>query len=72
MSARVQFKTEPRLLSHVKNLLEGYDNLTVMTVVNAQEGLFELIFPEGPEREVVSIMEEIKKEIRDLENIKAA
>ncbi len=63
VSKRLQYKTESRLLSHVKNLLEGYDNLTLMTIVNAKEGHFELIFPEGRKDEVVSIMEGIGKEV---------
>ena len=63
MSHRLQFKTESRLLSHIKNLLEGYDNLTMMTIVNAKEGQFELIFPEGRKEEVLSTMEGIGKEV---------
>lgn len=63
VSERLQFKTEPRLLAHVKNLLEGYDNLALMTIVNGREGHFELIFPEGRKNEVVSIIEGIGKEV---------
>lgn len=68
MSSRRRFRTEPRLLSHIKNILEGYDNLTVMSTVDAKEGLFELIYPESEEGEVLIVMKGIEKEV----NVEAA
>ena len=63
MSSKRQFKTEARLLSHIKNILEGYDNLTLMSTVDAKRGLFDLIYPESREEEVLSVMEGIKEEV---------
>lgn len=59
----LQYKTLPSNLVRIKNLLEGYDNLTVMTTINAVEGLFELKFSGNNLDEVIKIMEGIKKEI---------
>ena len=63
MSLKRQFKTKARLLSHIKNILEGYDNLTLMSTVDAREGIFDLTFPESREEEVLRVMKGIKKEI---------
>lgn len=63
MSSKRQFKTEARLLSHIKNILEGYDNLTVMSTVDARRGVFDLFFPESREEEVLRVMEGIKREV---------
>ncbi len=63
MSSKRQFKTEGRLLSHIKNILEGYDNLTVMSTVDAKRGLFDVIYPESREEEVLIVMKGIKGEI---------
>lgn len=63
MSSKRQFKTEGRLLSHIKNILEGYDNLTVMSTVDAKMGLFDVIYPESREEEVLIVMKGIKEEV---------
>lgn len=63
MSLKRRFKTEPCLLSKVKNLLEGYDGLTLMTAVEPKKGIFELLFTEGMVAELDSVMEGIGKEV---------
>ena len=63
MSLKRRFKTEPPLLSKVKNLLEGYDGLTIMTAVEPKKGIFELLFTEGMAEEVDSVMKGIGKEL---------
>lgn len=63
MSLKKRFKTEPPLLSKIKNLLEGYDGLTIMTAVKPKEGIFELLFTEGMAAEVSTVMEGIAAEI---------
>ncbi len=63
MSLKRRFKTEPPLLSKVKNLLEGYDGLTIMTTIEPKEGIFELLFTEGMAGEVDLITKGIGKEI---------
>jgi len=63
MSLKRRFKTGPPLLSKVKNLLEGYDGLTIMTAVEPKNGIFELVFTEGMAKEVDSVMEGIGKEL---------
>ena len=67
MSLKKRYKTEPASLSRIKNLLEGYDNLAVMSTVDAKEGLFELKFPECLKEEVLSVMGGIREavEIRE-------
>jgi len=63
MSLKRRFKTESRLLSKVKNLLEGHDGLTIMTAVEPKNGIFELTFTEGMAKELDSVMEGIGKEL---------
>ena len=63
MSLKRRFKTEPPLLSKIKNLLEGYDGLTLMTTTEPKEGIFELLFTEGMAAELDSVMEGIGKEV---------
>ncbi|MBE9536035.1 MAG: DUF4911 domain-containing protein [Proteobacteria bacterium] len=63
MSLKRRFKTEPPLLSKIKNLLEGYDGLTIMTAVEPKKGIFELIFTEGLAAELDSVIKGIGKEV---------
>ena len=63
MSLKRRFKTDPPLLSKLKNLLEGYDGLTIMTALEPKDGIFELLFTEGMEAEVDTVMEGIGKEL---------
>jgi len=63
-----RYKSESRFLSHIKNLVESYDNVAVMTAVDAKDGVFELQFPDGLKNDVWNMMEGIKAEteIREL------
>lgn len=63
MSLKRRFKTEPPLLSRVKNLLEGYDGLALMTTIEPKEGIFELLFTDGMAADVNLVMEGIGKEL---------
>jgi hypothetical protein len=63
MSLKRRFKTEPPLLSKIKNLLEGYDGLTLMTTLEPKEGIFELLFTEGMAAELDSVIKGIGKEV---------
>lgn len=71
MSLRLRYKTEPHNLSFVKNLLEGYDDLAVMSAIDPKEGIFELICPAGLQDELKKVVCGIKREVRlkELRNI---
>jgi hypothetical protein len=63
MSLKRRFKTAPPLLSKVKNLLEGYDGLTIMTAIEPKNGIFDLLFPEEMAQELGSVIKGICKEL---------
>lgn len=63
MSLKRRFKTEPPLLSKVKNLLEGYDGLTIMTALEPKVGIFELLFTVEMAAELDSVINGIGKEL---------
>jgi len=62
--SRQLYKVAAYDLFYIKNVLEGYDNVTVMTTVSAKEGIFELVYPEGMALEVKRIIEKIKEEVQ--------
>ncbi len=56
-------QADPKTLSHIKNLLEGYDHLAVMSTVDGKKGIFELLFTEGMSGEVAAAMDGIRGEV---------
>ena len=66
MLKRRRYKTGHRSFAYIKNLLEGYDNLAIMTVLDGSKGLFDLKFDESMTQEVTTIINSISKEV-DLE-----
>jgi len=58
-----QYKAPRKSLSHIKNLFEGYDNLLVMSMIDAKNGIFTLIFSETMSSEARKVIEGIKKEV---------
>ncbi len=64
MPSRLRYKAASCSLAKIKSLLEGYDNLAIMSTIDAREGLFELKFPEVIGDEVKMVMEGISEEVK--------
>ena len=58
----LRYKTSTAGLARIKNLLEGYDNLALMTIKDTRDGIFELIVTEGMLDEVKDVMNAIREE----------
>ena len=58
-----QYKAPRKSLAYIKNLFEGYDNLLVMSMIDAKNGIFTLIFSEEMSNEARKVIEGIKKEV---------
>ena len=61
----MQYQVDPSQLSYVKNLLEGYDNLGLMTTLDGQRGIFEIKAPlsmiKETERVVATIIQALER-----------
>ena len=63
-----RYKTRRQSFAHIKNLLEGYDNLAIMTILDGSAGLFELKCHDSMKEELVTVLYSISKEV-DLEEL---
>ncbi len=63
MQLSPQYKAPRKSLAYIKNLFEGYDNLLVMSMTDAKNGIFTLIFSESMSNEARKVIEGIKKEV---------
>ena len=63
MQLSPQYKAPRKSLVYIKNLFEGYDNLLVMSMIDARNGIFTLIFSESMSHEARKVIEGIKKEV---------
>ena len=63
MLPRLRYRADPGNISRIKNLLEGYDNVAVISIVNGRGGLFDILFLEGMEEEVRKVMDGLMGEI---------
>ncbi len=63
MQRSPQYKAPRKSLAHIKNLFEGYDNLLVMSMIDAKNGIFTLVFSEAMSNEASKVIEGIKEEV---------
>ena len=63
MQHSIKYKAPKRSLSHIKNIFEGYDNLLVMSMVDAKNGIFTLAFSDTASNEAFRVVEGVKKEL---------
>ena len=63
MQSSPQYKAPRKSLAYIKNLFEGYDNLLVMSMIDAKNGIFTLIYSEAMSGEAGKVIEGIKKEV---------
>ena len=63
MQLSSQYKAPRKSLAYIKNLFEGYDNLLVMSMIDAKNGIFTLVFSEAMSNEASKVIEGIKEEV---------
>ncbi len=63
----LQYQVDPKQLSYIKNLLEGYDNLGLMTTLDQQQGTFEIKSPASMLRETERVAEAVIQILREKE-----
>jgi hypothetical protein len=57
-------KIRPSSVNLLRFILEAYDNMFILTTVDRTKGLVKIIFVEGSESELDSILDSIKKFIK--------
>jgi hypothetical protein len=57
------YRIDRREIAYLKFILEGYDNLAIMTTLDSRAGLIALYIPPGFESEVDEIMMDLSREI---------
>jgi hypothetical protein len=60
MTARVLM--DRRHIGYFKAILESYEEVALLTVVDGGRGIVELIYPEGAEDDLRGILEDLKRE----------
>lgn len=63
MQLSPHYKAPRKSLAYIKNLFEGYDNLLVMSMIDAKNGIFTLVFSEAMSNEASKVIEGIKEEV---------
>ncbi|MDH3974002.1 MAG: DUF4911 domain-containing protein [Deltaproteobacteria bacterium] len=58
-----RYRAHRKSFAHMKNLLEAYDNLAVMTILDGPGGLFELKCHISMSRELATVVNSISKEV---------
>ncbi len=61
--ARLILRINPRFVYLLRFILEGYDNLFVLTTVDRSQGLVEVLAARGAEEDLCSLLEEMAEEI---------
>lgn len=57
------FRVDRRDLVYLKFILEGYDNMSVLSTVDGREGIVRLVVPEGFAADIAQLVEALKNEI---------
>jgi hypothetical protein len=61
--AKLQFRIDPEQIYFLKFILEGYDNLTIMSTVDQGEGVVELKYPPELEEDVKGVLQSMAQRI---------
>ena len=59
----LHLKISPDRIHYLKFILEGYDNLAILSTVNAQQGLVEIRYPPENEKDLRYLLSEITSDI---------
>jgi hypothetical protein len=57
------FRVGGRDLVYLKFILEGYDNMSVLSTVDAREGIVRLLVPAGFAADLAELIEALRQEI---------
>ncbi|KJS83920.1 MAG: hypothetical protein JM58_11790 [Peptococcaceae bacterium BICA1-8] len=60
---KILIKVEPRDISYINKIFEGYDGLAVVTTLNGQEGLIALTVTPETKSDVLGILDNFPKKI---------
>lgn len=63
-----RYRANNKSFAYIKNLLEGYDNLAIMTILGGPGGVFELKCDDSMAKELSTVVKWISKEV-DLEEL---
>jgi hypothetical protein len=61
--ASLHLKISPERIHYLKFILEGYDNLAILSTVNAQQGLVEIRYTPENEKDLRHLLSEIASDI---------
>jgi len=59
----LHLKISPDRIHYLKFILEGYDNLAILSTVNARQGLVEIRYPPENEKDLRYLLSEITSDI---------
>jgi hypothetical protein len=59
----LQLKISPDRIHYLKFILEGYDNLAILSTVNARQGLVEIRYSPETENDLKYLLAEITSDI---------
>lgn len=56
-------KISPKRIAFLKFIIEGYDNIAILSTVNRDQGLILLRYPKELKKDVISLLENLDKQI---------
>ena len=59
----LHLKISPDRIHYLKFILEGYDNLAILSTVNARQGLVEIRYPPENKKDLKYLLSEITSDI---------
>ena len=59
----LHLKISPDRIHYLKFILEGYDNLAILSTVNARQGLVEIRYPPENKKDLRYLLSEITSDI---------
>ena len=62
--ASCRIRIDPEQIYFLKFILEGYDNLTIMSTVDRIEGVMELKYPSELEQDVKQVLQSMAQRLR--------
>ncbi|MFH1021276.1 MAG: DUF4911 domain-containing protein [Pseudomonadota bacterium] len=62
--ARIRIRIDPEQIYFLKFILEGYDNLTIMSTVDRLEGVMELKYPPELEQDVRGVLQSMAQRLK--------
>lgn len=62
--ANHRIRIDPEQIYFLKFILEGYDNLTIMSTVDQSEGVMELKYPPELEQDVKQVLQSLAQRLR--------